>query len=485
MAGCRRLLRKEGGVNAKAALSLLRVGLWALALGAGCGGSASRSDADAPVPDSTGGDVSEPRAGTSATGGTSATAGSAGAVSSGNGGSVAAGGDAQHFGGTADAGAPPDLTLPPGCQPRTPSETPDLCSLGVTCDSSPSVRTYCHRLDSGAWECQCANQENLYRLGNVAGLQACALAAQICSEPKLELGEETCAHTGERSEQDSCSLQLACDSPIVLGSSTNARAWLVRSAAANCNRWQPGSPFACTCEVAASRNNYALMADTGAPACESLSDFCITGATPVFGGKEVCLPTFTTSDNGECSQGADCGPTMPLTDNVSLLQLQGRSAGCSPLQGGGSECYCSDNDTGFLFQLSTAPSEASCTSSIANCDPNAVITPTGPATCGTVDPDPSASDQCTSYQTCLQPATVDGRSIVARGSLGVLCGRAGPGKPWVCSFASGRVTARLALGAPSANPGQACAQASAAFLKSPGLYLGPSGDQMVPPDPTL
>jgi hypothetical protein len=112
-----------------------------------------------------------------------------------------------------------------------------------------------------------------------------------------------------------------------------------------------------------------------------------------------------------------------------------------------------------------------------------LIKTTGAANC-TQAPDTSDGDTCQVVLNCTQPATVDGRSIVGLGSLAVVCSRTANGMPWACSFSSGPTTARLALGAANANASQACKQASTAFLQSPGLYLGPAGDLMIPPDPS-
>jgi hypothetical protein len=57
--------------------------------------------------------------------------------------------------------------------------------------------------------------------------------------------------------------------------------------------------------------------------------------------------------------------------------------------------------------------------------------------------------------------------------------------PWSCSCASGPESAALELDAAGADATQACNQASAACVERLGLYLGPSGDSIEPPDPLL
>jgi hypothetical protein len=470
-------------LSSKANPRLWQTGLLALGLLAGCGGSASHHEADAQPPSSTAGAASGPLG----TGGGNATAGGTVALAGGGNGTSAGGGpdggSSQDLGGTAAAGAAPALPLPPGCQPRTPVETADLCSLAVDCDASPSVRTYCHRLDSGRWECQCANQDSIYRLENAAGIQACALAARLCSDKDLELGEESCEPTSESSDQDSCTIDVACSSAINLDATTDAQAWLMRFGSARCDRSDPGTSFACACSGGALTSNYDLLADSGELACAPLADFCMSGRAPVFDGEEKCSPIYATSDNEGCGRAEGCGAQMALTDDVSLAQLEERYARCEARPGGGSECSCSGPDSAFLFQLSTAPDDASCAASIPNCDPNAVVETTGPASCEFLAFDTDGDDMCRAVLSCVQDATVDNRSIVARGSMVLVCRRAETGMPWVCSCASGPETARLELGAAGADASQACNQASAAFLERPGLHLGPSVDLMEPPDP--
>jgi hypothetical protein len=461
---------------------LWQTGLLALGLLAACGGSASRHDGRPSSP--AGGEAGAP----SAAAGENATAGSAGDPAGGkNGistGGAPGGGDSQDFGGEPGAGAEPALTLPPGCQPRTPMETADICSLAVDCDTSPSVRTYCHRLDSGRWECQCANQDSTFRLENSAGIQACALAARLCSDDDLELGEESCEHSNESSDQDNCALDVACGNSIALDGATDARAWLMRFGGARCDRSNPTEAFGCTCSNGTLTSNYAVTADSGELACGPLADFCISGAPPVFDGEEACSPMYSDSTGDYCQRFDACGPPMPLTDDVSLAQPVQRSTYCEPSPGGGSACSCSDSsDTAFLFQVSTAPGEATCESAMRNCDPNAVIERTGPARCEPLDLYPTGPDSCSAVLTCDQDATVDNRSIVAHGSVRLLCGRAEAGTPWVCSCASELEIARLELGAVNANASQACTQASATCLQQLGVHLGPSHDSIEPPDP--
>jgi hypothetical protein len=495
--------REGGELRNKMTPKLWQTGLLALGLIAACGGSSSRQDPGAQRPNLTGGTAN-------ATAGGNATAGSgavpaSGGVSSGAGGATGdagspdfggasgeagsqdSGGSAgnagsQPFGGSAGAGGRPPLALPPGCQPRTPMETAQVCSLAVDCDTSPSVRTYCHRLDSGEWECQCANQEHLYRVENAAGLDACALAARLCSDDQIELGPESCEHVSDSSDQDGCAIDVACREPIAIDAMADVRAWRIRFGSVRCDRSDVAYPFGCTCANGAT-SSYGLLADSSELACGPFADFCMSGETPVFDGAEACSLMYATSDSEGCHRAAGCGMQMLLTDEVSLVQAKERYASCVARPGGGSECSCSDHDTAFVFYLSNPPDAASCESSIANCDPNAAIERTGPPNCESLSDDPATGDSCGAVLICVQPVTVDNRSIEARGSVNLLCRRAELGMAWFCSCASGQDTTRFELGAAGADASEACSQASTACLERMDLHIGPSGDTVQPPEP--
>jgi hypothetical protein len=228
-----------------------------------------------------------------------------------------------------------------------------------------------------------------------------------------------------------------------------------------------------------------VLAERGELACGPFADFCTSGATPVFDGAEACSPISSDSNSDGCQRFDACWAQMALTDDVSLAQPVQRYTNCVASPDGGSACSCSDQDSAFSFQVSTAPDGATCESSMRNCDGNAVIEQTGPARCEPLALDTSGDDRCRAVLTCDQNATVDNRSIVAHGSVIQVCRRAEAGTPWFCSCASERETTRLELGAASANASQACTQASAACLERLGVYIGPSTGPIEPPDPFL
>ena len=464
-------------------------GLLALGLLVSCGGSASR-DGEARPSSSTGGTSAGGTANdpiTSTGGNASAAAGApiGGGTASSTGGSPE-GGSVDHSGGEAGAaGAASALPLPPGCHPHSPMETPDLCGLSVDCDSAPAVRTYCHRLDSKQWECQCANQDSMYRLEDAAGLEACALAAGLCSDEHPKLGAESCEQANADGAQNSCSVDINCSTPMELRVPSDAHAWRLRSVSARCDREQSHQAFRCSCTVDTQAQNYRLVAENGELACVPLANFCMKGEPPVYSNPEVCVGASSLLDDGSCWGGDECGPQLTLTDQVSLADLATRSVSCDPNPQGGSDCMCGDEESAFQFHLSESTSAASCDASVPNCNPQAVIKTTGPPTC-TPPPSDDWGDWCEADLSCSQQATVDDRSLVARAFLGVLCRRDGAGMPWRCSCASGPKTSQVPLGAPDANGPQACSQASTVCLQSLGLFIGPYVDPMPgPPEPLV
>jgi hypothetical protein len=258
----------------------------------------------------------------------------------------------------------------------------------------------------------------------------------------------------------------------------------MRFGSARCSHSDPTEGFYCACSNGTQMSNYAVLADSGELACGPLADFCMSGAKPVFDGEEACSPISSDSNADECLRLDGCGNQMPLTDDVSLVRAEQRFTNCVVSPGGGSACSCSDQDTAFLFDVSTGPDAATCEAAMRNCDPNAVIERSGPPRCEPLAVEPNG-DACRAVLTCDQDATVDNRSIVAHGSVIAVCRRAETGMPWVCSCASERETARVELGAPSASDSQACTQASAACFERLGLHIGPSMDPIEPPDPVL
>lgn len=462
----------------------LRTSLLGLGFLVACGGSASRERHEPPSV--VGGGGGADTAGVSAKGGMVATrpvdaAGRGGGGTSGA--NPSEGGRLEEPGGMAGDGATPTLSLPPGCEPRARTETADTCSLAVYCDTA-SLLTNCRRLESGRWQCQCepAHKDRVFQMEKAAGLQACALAAQLCAQNELEVGEETCDPTRESIAADSCQIDLDCGKPIALEPGTDARAWLMRFGSASCQPAESGKSFSCGCSYGDAGTEYDLLVDSGGPDCRPLVDFCMSGKTPDLDGKKQCLLTNAVSSADGCERSEVCGASMPLNGDVSLAKLEPRYANCVPRAGGGAECYCSSRDSSFDFQLPVAPDDASCESSMLNCNDDAVIKASGAPSCQPTSLT-AFGDSCESDLACVQNATVDDRKIVAEGRLMLDCARVAPGMPWWCSCASDQKTARFQLGAPDVSPWQACTQAPAGCLEQLDVHIGPYGELVEPPDP--
>lgn len=446
---------------------------------AACGGSSSRGRHDGQEPNGAGGADPHGAGAETQTGGT--TTGAAGGAASGG---SSGGSDIDNLGGMDAGPQAPDLPLPSGCEARARTETADTCSLAVLCDTASRL-TSCHRLDSGRWQCQCQplHRDRIYQVENAPGLEACAVTASLCSENELVLGDESCDVANDSSGEEFCNLELACGRPIEVDLATDARAWLMRFGSANCSLAVSGKSFECSCASGDMASDYDLLVDSGALDCRPLLEFCMSGTSPEFDGEEECLMTNAISSNDGCERTEACIVPTPLTDEVSLGDLEPRYANCVPRADGESDCYCSDRTSTFNFRVSQAADDSACESSMLNCAPNAVIEATGSASCEPTSLTTTAGNACEIDLDCLQDATVDGREIVAKGRLLAYCGRTDQGTNWWCSCASDQATARFPLGLPEADASQACSQAAAQCLEHLTVHLGPYGEFVQPPDP--
>jgi hypothetical protein len=451
--------------------------LLSLCLLGACGGSATRDPRGSSPPSVTrgeGGDEPAPVEPTP-TGGTTSGGGGGG------GGPVSPGGGAPgNAGGSGPA--PNGLPLPAGCEPRAREETADTCSLAVYCDTASRL-TKCERLSSGRWRCQCdpIHPDRVYHVQGAVGLAACAVAAAACSDGELELGEESCEESTATSPKGDCSTELACGRPIELGVATDAQAWLMRFGSSSCQSGDIDGLLDCQCATeTGERPNVAILG--GDAACRPLVDFCMSDDSPEYDGGEECFLKSAASDEG-CQREESCVLPVRVGD-ARLGVVEPRAADCLPRAGGGSDCYCYEGLSSFGFRLATAPNDVTCESSIRNCDRDAVIELTGPASCEPTSVDASSPWGCEADLDCARNATVDGREIVAKGRLLVRCGRWDLGSPWWCSCASDQKTTRFQLGAADVEPSEACSQAPTVCIESLPVQFGPYGQFVPPPDPT-
>lgn len=385
--------------------------------------------------------------------------------------------------GTGGVGGEMPLLLPEGCEPRAQSEDADKCSLGVFCGVEPNL-TDCVRLSPDVWQCSCqlANNDRIYEIEGAPGIQACAVAAGLCSVDELELGDETCTESSSTSGLDECALELSCGTPITVDFAPNVRASLMEYGSGACGRGNGTVPFECSCEHDGGYHDYGLLAGSGTVACRPLVDFCMTEVEPNFDEPTVCFERYAESSSGACDLLWDCATPMRLTDEVSLAKVDPRYSNCTLEGPSSSSCYCSTRDTSFAFDVDAEPVADVCASSILNCDEGVSIQPLGQPDCQATS-QTAGVDFCDADLSCAQPATVDGREIVSNGRLLVYCVQTAAAEPWWCSCASNQDSTIFEFGAPASDAWDVCSAAPAGCLERMAVFIGPYGEFMPPPYP--
>jgi len=153
-------------------------------------------------------------------------------------------------------------------------------------------------------------------------------------------------------------------------------------------------------------------------------------AGPGFVGPRSCLTTQKTPTADGCQRTDLCSLPAPMTEAPGSPSVEGRYANCEPSSGGGSACYCSAGESLFMFHIAAAADDAACADTITSCEPSAVIAATGDPTCQPTSNTTNANN-CEADLDCTQPATIDGRPVVADGRLLVQCARLQQGRPLV------------------------------------------------------
>ncbi len=377
----------------------------------------------------------------------------------------------------------PSLPLPDDCEPRMGSEDAATCRLGLFCGSTPNL-VNCHTAKSGNWQCSCelGHKERVYEIDGATGLRACAIAGGLCAEDELELGDEECVVPVDTSSADDCTIELSCGRPITVSFASGVDAWLMEYGSATCFRAETGEHFECACDHDDARVEYAVLADSGALACGPLVDFCIDETEPSFDGPTTCLEPRVRTDIDYCWADQTCAKSIPLTDDVRLAQMAMRAATCESPGATGSDCYCSTRVGSFGFSIEAEPVAESCASSVLNCAEDASIEATGELDCQPTS-QVASGDSCEVDLACSQPATVDGREIVASGRLEAYCRRAEVGQSWWCSCASNQDTTVFELGAASSTAWEVCAAAPDQCLERMPVFIGLYGDYVPLPDP--
>lgn len=423
-------------------------------------------------------------------GGGAAGAGSGGAASVGVGGSPGSGGNLPPGAGGAGGHAPPGdpgqaLLLPPSCKPVTQMATEDGCMLDVYCDSFPYV-TSCQRLDSGRWRCSSdpRHTDRIYEIDGAAGIQACAITTWLSTEDQLTLGADSCQPVLESEGTNSCTTELFCGTTVVADFAPDAHVMLPRYGTVECEPSSFPDAISCTFRVndKSTSSDLGVFSDTAS--CRSLAEFCMKTTAPGFDEPRTCLLAQATSTADGCQRSELCTSPLPATESPGFPSVESRYATCEPATGGGATCYCSVAQSYFSFHVASAPDDANCAATITSCEPTADIQPTDAATCQPTSHTES-SDTCDADLSCSEPATVDGRDVVADGRLLVSCARAQRGQPWSCSCASDQLTATFSLASATATPAQACGQAPQECVKHIPVHLGPYGPFKGPPDPSV
>ena len=486
----------------RAAVWLARASLIVLILSMACGKSGSGSDDRGP--ESQAGADTGGSAGTSGTAATSGSTsqtggrgGSAGtspiggageggegaggeAPNGGLGGSVSAGSSAggNSSAGMAGSGGLPSLPLPDGCEAQSGSENGTSCNLAVLCATDARINN-CFRLTAGRWQCNCG-RGRVFEIEGAEGLLACAVMAELCPVTEPE-GDPSCTES-ERSDTNFCELEQACGRSVDVTEVSGARAWLMEYGSAVCERTEPGLPFECHCLVGDVDDNYGLVAQSGEDACQPLLDFCKTGETPTYDEPTQCIDSIVEENEFNCALDKVCVTPMRLTDEVSLARVEEWWSSCYQIQPTGSRCDCSGDDGPFDFNLTTDPTAPTCAAAILNCADYGNVERRGTVEC---QPQSQSAglDSCNADLECLQPASVNGREIIARGRMKVLCRQRTAGEPWWCSCASNEDSAIFELGTPSATSWEACTAATGRCQDALPLVIGPSTGYPNPPDP--
>jgi hypothetical protein len=401
-------------------------------------------------------------------------------------------GGASSGGASAGQGGRPPFSLPAGCDTIDESGDATSCFLDFVCGSQPLDAVACGALTSDRWKCTCgvAVEGATFELEGASGADVCVVAAGLCNADDLDVGDETCGEVYDDGTLDSCSLTLSCGKPVVAAFPPGVAVWQTSYPNGHCQRDGEGLPFNCSCSLSlgGTYTDYGLVAESGTAACGPLLDFCRSGDSPVFDGDTMCVDAYPMSNADSCSLAQACATPMRLTEEVSLARVDLRNSNCTSMSLGGSNCFCARPAPDplatevFRFEIQATPGADSCASAVLNCDQDAVITSLGPASCQS-ELGAQGANSCGSYFNCRQPASVDGREVVALGALIVNCERLASGGPWACGCASGPEATVFDLGASDLDPSEACEAAPVGCLERMSVHLGPYVDDVSAPDP--
>lgn len=505
---CSRKMHRRGSVLSLGRSFIRRNSVWSLLviLAVACGGRSRNSDRDhddsgSETSDSEGGQRPENGSGGdksvatggNASGGVGAASGTGGAASgtggaaSGTGGAAGGtGGEGPSSGGdTSSGGTSGELVLPlhDDCEViDTTSFNENRCVMTTSC-SRASNWVVCDKLPSGDWQCGCEfyNSDREFLINGAEGLNACAVATNLCALDELQVGEEECHEDGEYTNPNFCNVDLVCSRPVTVDFASGVDAKLMDPTTTDCYRDWSDAPFKCTCSTTANSKYYSIDVDSGAEACSALAKYC-HGEPELNPGPAMCERTDSDADADMCALYQNCTSTLATYDGVEVMDLDPRGAACHRSSATTSSCYCTGINSKFTFEVELEPRSSSCEVTSSYCSNDAVFEATGEASCAPTS-QTAGVDWCEANLDCAQPATANGDPIVAGGRLGVYCRQEGPNLPWWCSCASNQESVIFEYGGPTQTGWAVCVAAPASCLELMPVHLGVYGEYMSPPDP--
>ena len=441
----------------------------------GSGGDTSGSLGGA---DTDGGDGASGGRRDRASGGSNEAGGSGGAAGGSGGATTHSGGDSS----TGSGGQAP-LLLPDDCELKHNSEDDNSCILAANCTRASNL-AQCQLLPSGNWQCSCElyNSDRVYEVSGAAGLNACAVAVSLCANDNLELGEEECDDRDGTPGENYCDTSLACGQPITLDFASGVDAWLMDYTTATCNRSGNDQDFECECTHKNTSKRRGVIADNASDACDALATFCRDEPTPDLDEPETCELNSKDSTADSCNLQQTCITPIAEQDGVTIGDLAFRGATCTRIDATRSRCTCSGVDSIFSFEVEAQPNTSSCETTSLNCSKDVELQATGDATCAPTS-QYSGVDFCSVDLDCRQPATADGRPLVAHGRLLTLCRQESAGEPWWCSCTSDQESVTFEYGPTQQTPWEICEDAPTRCQELMPVHLGIYGDYMAPPDP--
>jgi len=380
----------------------------------------------------------------------------------------------------------PLVPLPTNCEPRGTEMDANNCKLSAFCDGFPYIAS-CQQISDGRWRCHNdpPPTDRIFEIEGVTGLQPCAVAIGLNAKPQLVLGKDVCdaSYGANVPPPDACLLDLVCGPPVEVDFAPGARAWLTRYGSVDCERTTAlSSTIQCTFTSRERPKVMGVGVTSDTLACRPLLELALSANAPGFAGPRNCAVTHLGALEGGCQRSELCTKPPGATPDPAALNVEALSSECGPAAGGGSDCDCQGPQGYFTFHLAEPPTDALCAAASTACSVIATNKAAGDASCKQ-DIHDSSDTYCAATYVCTEPATFDGRSGVANGSLQVECVRQERGMPWLCSCASDQVIAKFPLGTSSATPDQACARAPQECLKNIPLHLGPYGPEVQLPYP--